>query len=228
MKLLCLALNLWALNFVGGFQAPTRIHSASRRALTPPWSCHGIQRPPSTLSRERLSRERLFSMKVEEADPDRYGRALATTAVVTVGASLFGLGEQQGVSSVHSSCFSCGIQDLCFRPTPCIPSNDSYIYSSIPRVHWYVCFPRLRLLDLVFYSNPLNPSAWCWDKYVSHWQQPKQRVGDTQTRCSLKNARREDPLRQTRRVNRTAFKMAQVVAEKNPVVFLSYTAKRCG
>lgn len=36
-------------------------------------------------------------MKVEEADPDRYGGALATTAAVTVGASLFGLGEQRGV-----------------------------------------------------------------------------------------------------------------------------------
>lgn len=33
-------------------------------------------------------------MKVEEADPDRYGGALATTAVVTVGASLFGFGER--------------------------------------------------------------------------------------------------------------------------------------
>eukprot|EP00752_Nemacystus_decipiens_P012890 g11410.t1 len=54
---------------------------------------------PSTLSRERLCRDRLFSMKVEEADPDRYGNALATTAAVTMGASLFGLGinEMLGV-----------------------------------------------------------------------------------------------------------------------------------
>lgn len=33
-------------------------------------------------------------MKVEEADPDRYGAALAATAAATVGASLFGFGER--------------------------------------------------------------------------------------------------------------------------------------
>ena len=47
-------------------------------------------------------------MKVEEADPDRYGGALATTAAVTVGASLFGLGEQQGVFVCASTCFPTG------------------------------------------------------------------------------------------------------------------------
>lgn len=48
----------------------------------------------SAVSQPHHARERLLSMKVEEADPDRYGAALAATAVATVGASLFGFGEQ--------------------------------------------------------------------------------------------------------------------------------------
>lgn len=51
-------------------------------------------------------------MKVEEADPDRYGAALAATAVATVGASLFGFGEHHSDQQTHK--FGKCLQMKCF------------------------------------------------------------------------------------------------------------------
>lgn len=91
----CMALSLLG---VAGLQTPALVRRVSRKTSASPWNSGRWRRPLPTAGEGKVAKwvGTTAIMRVESApDPERYGAALTTTALVVSGATAFGAGVNQ-------------------------------------------------------------------------------------------------------------------------------------